>query len=186
LEHYLNIKLNQGEKIMVSIVEIMRRNYDSSLVMLEEIIEKCPNDLWIEIHGKFPFWQQLFHVIESIDYWIREDYQLIYDDTIKKSWSSSKNVTPYLDSKQLKFEEYLTKNEIFEYYYIVKNKSKEFFDSLEDSKINLAIAENNENFTYLDIISMQLRHIMYHVGHCICILRDNSDVDVEWKSHNEY
>ena len=43
---------------MVSIVEIMRRNYGSNLAMLEEIIEKCTNDLWIEIHGKFPFWQQ--------------------------------------------------------------------------------------------------------------------------------
>ena len=170
---------------MVSLVEIMKRNFISSLKMLDNIIDNCPADLWVEIHAGFPFWQQVYHALESVDYWFRENYRYVYDDETPKAWLSNKNVTSELDKNKTTFDDILSKEEMQQYLSYIYKKTDLFFSGLSDGKLKEPIAENNYKFTYLDVIDMQIRHVMYHVGHCICILRSHADIELEWISHNE-
>jgi len=163
---------------------IMKRNFLSGLLMTEKIIDVCPDDLWVSVNGQFPFWQQIYHTLECVDYWFREEYHRIYDDA-PKVWSTEKNVTPELDENKTEFNDFLCKSELKEYLNCLYQKTDMFFDKLNDTNIVLPIAEVNSEFTYLDVINMQIRHTMYHVGHCICILRSCANLEVEWISHNE-
>lgn len=57
-----------------------------------------------------------------------------------------------------------------------------FFDEKEDSWL----LEPNvlyEKITNLDVINMQIRHIMYHVGYCNCILHEEGISLVKWKDY---
>lgn len=171
---------------MNNISVIMNRNFISSLNMLDKIIDICPDDLWVAINGAFPFWQQVYHTLECVDYWFREHYNSIYDNEMKKAWDTTKNVTSELNEDIRIFDDILEKSELKEYLWRVFQKTDMFFDKLNNSNIILPIAENNSDFTYLDVIDMQIRHVMYHVGHCICILRSQASLEVEWISHNEF
>ena len=170
---------------MVSMVQVMNRNFISSLKMMGGIIDVCPDNVWEEINGWSPFWQQIYHVLESVDYWFRENYNYVYDDEVLKAWKTDKNVTSELDENMKEFDDILSKAELRQYLNCIYQKTDMFFNSLDDSKLVLPIAENNFDFTYLDVIDMQIRHVMYHVGHCICILRSRANLEVEWISHNE-
>jgi len=170
---------------MVGFTEIMKRNFISSLNMLKKIIDNCPDDLWIAINGGFPFWQQIYHVLESVDYWFREEYRCVYDDETPKVWKSNKNVTPELDGNVRIFSDILNKDELRRYLNCIYEKTDKFFNNLDDYKLKQPIAESNYDFTCLDVINMQIRHVMYHVGYCICILRNHIGIDIEWVSHNE-
>ena len=170
---------------MVSLTEIMKRNFISCLNMMEKIIDNCPADLWVKIYAGFPFWQQVYHALESVDYWFRESYRYVYDDETPKVWKPNKNVTSELDKSKKVFSDILSKEEIQQYLSCIYGKTDLFFSNLNDHKLKQPIAENNYEFTCLDVIDMQIRHVMYHVGHCICILRSHTDIEIEWVSHNE-
>jgi len=153
--------------------------------MMEHIVNNCPVDLWEAKNGGFPFWQQVYHSLESVDYWLRENYNSIYDDEAPKVWNPKKNVTAELNENIVASRDSLTKMELQHYLGCLYEKADTFFNNLNDNRLKMPIAEDNFEFTYLDIINMQVRHVMYHVGHCICILRTHTDIDVEWISHNE-
>jgi hypothetical protein len=53
-------------------------------------------------------------------------------------------------------------------------------------KSNSWLSEPNviyNKITNLDVINMQIRHIMYHVGYCNCILHEEGVPAVEWKDY---
>ena len=152
---------------------------------MEKIIDNCPSDLWTDINAGFPFWQQVYHAVESVDYWFRENYRYVYDDETPKVWESNKNVTSELDENVRIFSDVLSKAELRQYLSCIYEKTNIFFSGLNDYRLRQPIAENNYEFTYLDVINMQVRHVMYHVGHCICILRSHAGIEIEWVSHNE-
>jgi len=120
-----------------------------------------------------------------VDYWFRENYRFVYDDEVTNVWNPEKQVAAELDENVVAFSNTLSKAELQHYLSCLYEKTDAFFNNLNDNRLKMPIAENNFEFTHLDIINMQVRHVMYHVGHCICILRIHTDIDVEWLSHNE-
>jgi hypothetical protein len=154
--------------------EVLTRHFAPSLAMLERIIAQCPNELWNEVNGGFPFWQQIFHAYESIDYWIRkteDDYQEPKYD---------KDVTFDLDKTCTDF---LTKEEIITYAKKIREKVEKYFMDLEGQ--NLLKSDNNNKFSHYDIMLCQIRHIQYHIGHCNAILRQNNYKAVDWIGYGE-
>ena len=156
----------------------IKRQYDYSLTMLREIIDTCPNELWTERNGLFPFWQQLYHALYWTDYNIQESCngEKIF------SWKTDKNITHELDEEKTIFPEYLTKDELIFYFQAFIEKKDRFFSKLDDLALLEPISHRQDGYAYLDIITNQIRHIMYHVGHCDCILRDNGYSAIAWLS----
>lgn len=170
---------------MADLVEIMKRNFITGLNMLDDVVRVCPEGVWLEINGWFPFWQQVFHTLESVDFWFRESYECIYDENTPKAWLPDKPVSSELDENIKVFTESLTKKELKQYLGRIRDKSEAFFGRLDDPMLCKPVAEAREDFTYLDIINMQIRHVMYHVGHCMCVLREQAGMETDWLSHNE-
>jgi hypothetical protein len=156
----------------------IKRQYDYSLTMLHEMIIGCPVELWTEIIGSFPFWQQLYHALYWTDYNIQENCggEKIF------SWKTEKNITHELDEEKTVFPEYLTKDELNMYLKAFIEKKDKFFIGMNDSALLEPIPYRRDGCTYLDIITNQIRHIMYHVGHCDCILRERGYPAIAWIS----
>ncbi|MHB9295539.1 hypothetical protein PilKf_01285 [Pillotina sp. SPG140] len=142
----------------------LRKNYEISLVMLEKIIELCPNDLWDKKLSGFIFWQQLIHCIFSILYWFKEK------DTPCIEPFKDKNLYPELDGIP---ETILTRTEVKKCFNEAKLLGEIFFSEKDDVWLTLPSNVYNQ-ITNFDNIIMQMRHIQYHVGHCDAILRANN------------
>ena len=156
----------------------IKHQYDYSLTMLHEIIDACPDNLWTERNGAFPFWQQIYHALYWTDYSIQESC----DGKKVFSWSTEKKVSHELDKEKTDFTDYITRDEMNIYFHSFIEKKDRFFNNLTDTKLLEPISYRQDGLTYFDIISNQIRHIMYHVGHCDCILRENGYPVKAWLS----
>lgn len=166
------------ENIMLKVI---KRQFESSYQMLLKIVEICPEDVWLKVNGAFPFWQQIYHASYWLDFWLRDAYDgsefrsMIFDESI--SFELNREVTNY--------ETHLTKAQLKEYIMKIHVKTERIFEKLNDVLLATPIIKDKHDYTYANVIMGQIRHIMYHVGHCNSILRNGNLPAVEWISHNE-
>ena len=163
---------------MQTLTMAVKAQYDYSLTMLYEIIDACPDKLWTEKNGLFPFWQQIYHAL----YWTDYNIQDSYNGEKTFCWKTEKKISHELNKEKTDYPEYLTKDEMGSYIQVFTEKKERFFSNLTDSILTKPIAYRQDGLTYFDIISNQIRHIMYHVGYCDCILRDNGYSVKAWIS----
>ncbi len=68
------------------ITEALRNQFDSTFHMARILVEVCPEKIWADSYNEAPFWQQVFHYVYFIDFWMRERYDgsewrtMIFDD----------------------------------------------------------------------------------------------------------
>ena len=160
------------------LTKAIKRQYDYSLTMLREVIDACPENLWTERIGLFPFWQQIYHSLYWADYNIQESYagEKIF------SWKTKKVITHELNKEKFVLVEHLTKDELCSYFQAFIEKKEHFFYKISDTELLAPIPNRQDDCTYLDIITNQIRHIMYHVGHCDCALREQGCSVKAWVS----
>ena len=153
-----------------TLLEIAKTQFDLSFLMLEKMIEQCPDDLWDKKKGGFVFWQQILHAFAGINYWLRMNNDIFQEPF------ADKKVYPELEQEP---ENQLTKEDITDYKNSVKELASAFFCGKDDEWLgyNSAVYDKIKN---LDVIFMQVRHIQYHVGHCNSILRENNREAVDW------
>jgi len=136
-----------------------------SFSMLEKIIETCPDELWNKKVSGYVFWQQLVHAFAGTHGWLREDkLEIMPPFSVfngKKIYSEFENDPEIM----------LTKADVVQLCNETKETIEKWFNGKDDDwlKMPFAIFKIN-NF---DNIAGQIRHIMYHVGHCEAIFREN-------------
>jgi hypothetical protein len=54
-------------------LDICRNDYKAVLQMVREAIELCPEELWDERTDEPPFWQQVYHTIFYIDFYLGDE-----------------------------------------------------------------------------------------------------------------
>ncbi len=53
-------------------LDICRDNYSAVIKMLREAIEGCPAELWAERTDEPPFWQQAYHAVWYLDFYLSD------------------------------------------------------------------------------------------------------------------
>jgi hypothetical protein len=148
----------------------LRRHLEPSLKMLKEDIRLCPDGLWTESAAGFPYWQQIYHALESLDYWLK----------VRASGGSAdeysvrrfgKDVSPDLDEA---CREVATKAELSEY-----------LDDLRSDVESVLRSVDGRNDEAVDAFFTQIRHIQYHVGHADAALRTRGVDPGEWMGYGE-
>jgi len=162
----------------LNITTAIKSQYDYSLEMLYDVINACPDNLWNDNNGVFPFWQQVYHALYWSDYSIQESF----NGSRKFCWETDKDVSHELEENEITCSDYLTKYELNNYFHAFIAKKDSFFNSLNDESLLEKISFRNDDLTWFDILTNQIRHIMYHVGYCDSILKDNGYCTVEWVS----
>jgi hypothetical protein len=143
--------------------------------MLEKIIEICPDELWNSKKSGFVFWQQLMHTFAGSYGWLREE-KLEY---IPFSAINGENI--YIEFEKDP-EIILTKEEVIRCCKETKEVAEKWFTGKDDNwlKSPYKIYEKMTNF---DITEGQIKHLMYHIGHCEAIFRENK---IETGEYLEY
>ena len=138
--------------------------------MLENIINICPDDLWEKNKGGNVFWQQIFHALCGINFWMRQSNEQFVEPF------SERKLHPELEQDS---ESILSRMELLTYKEKVKSIANQFLENKDDLWLyhNSLVYDKIKN---IEILYMQIRHLQYHVGHCEGILRENNYETPEW------
>ena len=162
------------------ITEALRNQFDSTYHMARVLVKVCPKEIWETSYNGVPFWQQVFHYVYYIDFWMRKKYDdsewrtMIFDDAYTTDL--------YADSYEGLF---IQQDIMLEYLDAIQVKTSGIFEDLDDEKLSLSVFGNEPQFTYTDVILGQIRHIMYNIGYLNGILRELGLPESDWYSYNE-
>ncbi len=162
-----------------SAAEAARNQFDSSYKMLTTLVEVCPDDVWYEFFNEVPFWYQVYHVVYFIDYWFRDDY--LRDDFMCVEFD--KRIPPEFEH-DVDNSFAVSRKVIREYLSKIHEKTLRVFDTLTDNMLGDSILIE-DNYTYMDVIICQVRHIMYNIGYLNGILRSKGLEESDWWAYNE-
>ena len=147
-----------------NVTKVMEQTINEQLMLVEVNIKNCPNSLWDEKCGGDPYWEQLYHLLCGMHIMLRfyddpaPEFPLQYDAGQLKGYIVTE---PHGKDVMLKFMED-TKNHLLNY-----------FKRLDD---NMLFAEKDfygKKLPLLAILIMASSHILYHVGVCDAVLREN-------------
>ena len=51
-------------------INALKGPIDNSFALLNQFMDVCPDDLWGEKSGGWPVWQQVYHAISAVDFFI--------------------------------------------------------------------------------------------------------------------
>jgi hypothetical protein len=133
--------------------------------MLERIIEICPDDLWNTKKSGFIFWQQVIHVLSWMNACMRDGKM----KPLPFSDFNGKNIYPDFENIP---EIMLTKSEIIECCKATKEIAKKCFSGKDDNWLKLPWEKHNK-VTNFDMLESSIKHLIYHIGHCEAVFREN-------------
>lgn len=162
------------------ITEALRNQFDSTFHMARAVVKVCPDDLWAASWHGVPFWQQAFHFVYFMDYWLRERY----DDSPWCSMAFGDAYTPELDRPGYQGL-LIPKERMLEYLEVIHQKTARIFDGLNDEALSVPVAGDDAHYSYADVIVGQIRHVMYNIGYLNQILREKGLPEADWYSYNE-
>jgi len=165
-----------------TITEALRGQFDSTLHMAFVLIDVCPETVWSASYNEVPFWQQVFHYVYYIDFWMRERYDdsewrsMIFDDKYSTDL--------YAESYEGLF---ISREKMREYLKAIQLKTTKVFDRLHDDILGDSAVDTGLPYiyTHADIITGQIRHIMYNIGYLNGILREQALPESDWYAYNE-
>ena len=149
-----------------AIVSSLRGPIDHAFVLMGDFIAACPDDLWVEKKGGWPIWQQLYHNITAVDFFIEV--------------KGESPAPPLASGEVCGLEEVgtapLTKDQIKQACGAVKARVDKYVAALNDedlAKRNEALfARAKMDMSYAATLSLLAGHTLYHLGSCDAALRD--------------
>jgi hypothetical protein len=162
------------------ITEVLRNQFDSTFHMARVLVEVCPKEIWAESYNQVPFWQQVFHYVYYIDFWMREKF----DENEWRSMIFDDAYTTDLDAGSYEGL-FISQDKMLEYLDAIQTKTTSLFHGLDDEKLSVSPWKNGPQHTYAEIIAGQIRHIMYNIGYLNGILRELGLPESDWYAYNE-
>jgi hypothetical protein len=168
------------------------KNFGAAIDMLSDVVELCPGTLW---QSEKKFFYLSYHTLIFLDYYLSQpakDFQatLPYtivaadklppecvDDVIPDAFYSQAEILAYLASARSKCQR------------LILSTPPEAFGKrwIEDSEIEMhgLCPSIVENYTLLEILFYNLRHVQHHVAQLNFILRQKTNEASDWISHAE-
>ena len=121
----------------------------------ENLMKCIPDELWNKRYDGIPMWKYLYHTLYSMDRWYINSCDSFYQNPeFHTETLADLNVIPK--------DEYLTRNQLEDYFYKIEEKIKEYVGSLKDEELDLK--PENCNMSRLCLILGQFRHWHRHMG----------------------
>lgn len=155
--------------------EVLWRQFKPSLKMISKVIETCPKAIWAQRNIDPPIWQQVYHVLYSIDYWFSETKQAFEKPVFNKEVNSVLGETS---------PNFIEQEDMVAYLKFVEEKAHSFFMKLNSQTVteasNLYVKWSN-----LDVVLEQFRHLQHHMGYLNRVLLKCKIKPVEWELYEE-
>jgi hypothetical protein len=143
------------------LVESIRNQTKQIFQNIDILLDVIPEKEFDSTKGGFKTWKHFYHLIHSLD------KNFIDPGNYKEPLFHKKN----MDIIYFEDNNKLVKDEIEKYYYDVKLKTDGYINSLNDKMLEEKIIFKDKEYTRLELILAQLRHIFYHIGYLHCCIK---------------
>ena len=150
--------------------EVIKSQYQASLGMLRQAIEKCPEQLWADTSYVNPFWRVAYHTI------IYTHFYLSPTEADFVPWEGHKEDMQLLGAAAPEAGPY-SKSELLEYIALCLGQMEQQVDGLDLD------AESGFYWLPFDKLELQfynIRHVMQHTGELCERLGAHGEIEVGW------
>lgn len=154
--------------------EILWRQFGGAIDMLENAIEACPEELW-QKDGKF--WYTAYHTLFYLDYYLSEkplEFQPPQPFTLSE-----------LDVSGAMPERTYTKQELLTYIKHGRQKCHDLITGLTPEKATSRFINEWRNYSMLEIIIYNIRHVQHHTAQLNMLLRLGGAEVPNWVSETK-
>ena len=148
------------------IVTAVQAPFLNAFALLERSIDVCPEEIWREKNGGWPVWQQIYHALTALDFFVGQV-------GTPSDWPFDQAT----GSLNVVSEQYLTKEAAKKLATEAKARVDIYLAGLSDA--DLAVREPRLSAVFGSdvphgaIVGMLASHTLYHVGSCDAALRDH-------------
>ena len=158
----------------ISINDSIWTQFGASLDMLENAIKMCPDEHW---DTKINFWYTSFHCIFWTDYFLTTEP--------KKFEPPTTFTLSEFDPTGKKPERVYTKDELITYLEHCRQKAFQLISELTADRLNDRWINEYKNYSLLEILLYNLRHIQPHSAQLNLLLRQTINNAPTWVSQAE-
>jgi len=151
--------------------EIIKSQYHASLAMLQQAVEKCPQELWADKDFSNPFWHVVYHALFYTYLYLHSREEDFVPWTKQRkgyhrmSGEEAKNLTPY------------TRDEMLEFLGFCQEQVTKKVDALDLEAVS---GFDWLPFNKLELQFYNIRHIMQHTGELSERLGARGEVEIGW------
>jgi len=145
------------------IKKVLMGQFEAVLCMLNDCVQKCPQEHWDGKIAKYPFWQVAYHTLCFVDLYLspnEESFQL--RDIHPRGWSEL-----YEEFPSRRFD----KSEITEYLVMCRKKATETLASETRESLERESGFHWLPFSRGELHVYNIRHVQHHTGQLSAYLR---------------
>lgn len=155
---------------MEELKAILWRQFGAVIEMLESSIQVCPENFW----DKKDFWYSVYHTIFWLDY---------YSSTTPDTFSPPEPFSlSEFDPKGILPDSVYSKAELLEYLEYSCKKVYFLIDGLNEETSKERFITKKKNYSRIEMIVYNMRHVQHHVGQLNLLLRQNVETAGKWVS----
>ncbi len=149
-------------------IEICRNEYHALIQMLQKEINLCSDDLWNKEIDEPPFWQQVYHTIYYLDFYLGDNSKKRPERfTVKENLNE-------------KMEETLSKQELLKYLADIEKKCDIVLENMTTKKLEGKNSYFWTGPTLAHRLIYNIRHSQHHIGRLNSILRRHMGDASKW------
>ncbi len=153
--------------------EQLLNQFEASWKMIRDAIEHVPEDMWAKSVGSWFYSTTLYHLIETMDFYVRDDYEsMVFGGRAGYNWDNVKDVEK--DILPL-----ISKNLVREYLSEMEEKLTTFL-----STVSIDALFRKDGFYWFESIYHKmlylLRHTQHHIGELAVTLRSVRAGPIKW------
>lgn len=149
------------------IVEALKGPIDQSFNFLARFIDTCPDNIWAEKNGGWPVWQQIYHSLGAVDFFVNASGEEGSPPLISADEAGLRKVS----------ETTIGQAEIKSAWQAAKEKVDKYVAGLTDAdltKRNDGLYERAKmEMSHAATLSLLGAHGLYHLGGCDAALRNH-------------
>lgn len=147
------------------------RQFGASIEMLENAIKACPNELW---DTETKFWYNAYHCLFYLDYYLSDDPDnFTPPDPFDLSEFDPSGILP---------PSVYSQRDLLEYLSYCKQKCHDKIASLTNEAANKRFINAYRNYSILEILIYNMRHVQHHAAQLNLLLRQGMNSAPAWVS----
>ena len=160
------LRLIRGDRV----IENMKTQYMLVFQMMETIVNDISEETYYKKIGGHFFWQQLLHALMGSHFWFRLNNEPFVEPFLDRE---------YFPEFQQEPDNVMPREELLGFILLIRAQVDEFFDNKTDEWLsqNSALYPKLSN---IEIITMQIRHLMYHTGYCSALMNNEDNYKMNW------
>jgi hypothetical protein len=157
-----------------SLKTILWKEFGAAIDMLENAVAACPESRWKD---NSKFWYNAYHVIFFLDYYLTEEEEKFHPP-------APFTLSEFNPDGEMP-ERVYDKSELITYIRYCREKCRKLISELTDENMQKRFINKYRNYSRLEIIIYNMRHVQHHAGQLNLLLRQNGNEPPDWVSQTK-